>query len=75
MPNWKKVIVSGSNAALNSLTVATNVVAQSFTGSLFGTSSFANNATSASYALSASYASSAQNVSDILVYVKNSSGA
>ncbi len=87
MPNWKKVIVSGSNAALNSLTVATNVVAQSFTGSLFGTSSFANNATSASYALSASYAfnatsasyaataSSAQNASDILVYVKNSSGA
>ena len=39
MPNWKKVIVSGSNATLNSLSVTTNVVAQSFTGSLFGTSS------------------------------------
>jgi len=49
MPNWKKVIVSGSNAALNSLTVATNVVAQSFTGSLQGT------ATSASFASTASY--------------------
>ena len=44
MPNWKKVIVSGSNASLNSLNVATNVTAQSFTGSLFGTASFALNA-------------------------------
>ena len=55
MPNWKKVIVSGSNATLNSLNVTTNVVAQSFTGSLLGTSSFANNATSASFAATASY--------------------
>jgi hypothetical protein len=44
MPNWKKIIVSGSDAALNSLNVATNVVAQSFTGSLFGTASYAANA-------------------------------
>jgi len=42
MPNWKKVIVSGSNASLNSLTVATNVVAESFTGSLFGTAASAS---------------------------------
>jgi len=42
MPNWKKVIVSGSNAVLNSLTVATNVVAQSFTGSLSGTAASAS---------------------------------
>jgi hypothetical protein len=44
MPNWKKIIVSGSDATLNSLNVATNVVAQSFTGSLFGTASYAANA-------------------------------
>jgi hypothetical protein len=67
MPNWKKVIVSGSDASLNSLNVSNGI-----TGSLFGTSSFANYATSASYAATAS---SAQNTSDILVYVKNSSGA
>lgn len=42
MPNWKKVITSGSDATLNSLTVTSGV-----TGSLFGTSS---------YAITASYA-------------------
>ena len=41
MPNWKKVIVSGSDASLNSLNVTVGV-----TGSLLG---------SASYALTASY--------------------
>jgi hypothetical protein len=68
MPSWKKVIVSGSDASLNSINVATNVVAQSFTGSLFGTASFAvssshaifadssSQATSASFATTASYA-------------------
>ena len=66
MPNWKKVIVSGSNASLNSLAVTTNITATSFTGSLFGTASWAQNALTAS---------SAQNASDILIYVKNSSGA
>ena len=68
MPSWKKVLVSGSDASLNSLNVATNIVAQSFTGSLFGTASFAvsasqaQNATTASYvlnAVSASFATSA----------------
>ena len=53
MPSWKKVIVSGSDASLNSINVATNVVAQSFTGSLFGTASFA---VSSSYAITASHA-------------------
>jgi hypothetical protein len=37
MPSWKKVIISGSNAALNSLTVTNGI-----TGSLFGTASVAS---------------------------------
>jgi hypothetical protein len=48
MPSWKKVIVSGSDAVLNSLNVATNVTASSFTGSfigpLSGTASFSQTA-------------------------------
>ena len=36
MPNWKKLIVSGSDASLNSLSVTNNVTAQSFTGSFSG---------------------------------------
>ena len=38
MPNWKKLILSGSNASLNSLIVTSGV-----TGSLFGTASYAAN--------------------------------
>jgi hypothetical protein len=57
MPSWKKVILSGSDAALNSLNVTTNVTALSFTGSLLGTASFADQALSSSFALTASYAS------------------
>ena len=57
MPNWKKVIVSGSDATLNSLFVATAVTSSrfsgSFTGSLQGTSSWANNAITSSYTLNA----------------------
>jgi hypothetical protein len=45
MPNWKKVITSGSDAVLNSVTATTG-----FTGSLLGTASYATNAISASYA-------------------------
>lgn len=45
MPNWKKVIVSGSDATLTSVTATAG-----FTGSLQGTASFATNALSASYA-------------------------
>ena len=36
MPNWKKIIVSGSDASLNTLTVLNGI-----TGSLFGTASYA----------------------------------
>ena len=73
MPSWRKVIVSGSDAALNSLNVSTTLVVPSITGSLFGTASWANNAVtasffsgsianavSASYALTASYATNIQ---------------
>ena len=49
MPNWKKVIVSGSDANLNSLNVTAGI-----TGSLLG---------SASYALSASYVLGTYNAS------------
>lgn len=59
MPNWKKVVVSGSDASLNSLNVTNEVnitgstsisgslnVINGITGSLFGTSSYASNANS-----------------------------
>lgn len=62
MPNWRKVVVSGSDAALNLLFVSNAVTASvfsgSFSGSHFGTSSWAYSssvATSSSYALSSSY--------------------
>lgn len=51
MPSWKKIIISGSDAALNTVT------AIAFTGSLFGTGSWAissSRATTASFALTAS---------------------
>jgi hypothetical protein len=58
MPNWKKLIVSGSAGNLSSLSVDTSISASTisanqFTGSLYGT---ASQAVSSSYALSASYA-------------------
>jgi hypothetical protein len=52
MPNWKKVVVSGSDAILSSVTSS---FTGSLTGALIGTASFA---TSASRAISASYAPS-----------------
>jgi hypothetical protein len=56
MPNWKKVIVSGSDASLNSLFVTTSVTGSvfsgSFTGSLQGTASFAQNSLTASFVTS-----------------------
>ena len=67
MPSWKKVIISGSNAALNSLTVSNGI-----TGSLFGTASWAvsaSQAITASYANFALTASNSQNAQDILIYV------
>ena len=57
MPNWKKVVVSGSAANLSSLHVDTSVTASifsgSFTGDLFGTASYSTYALTASYALNA----------------------
>jgi hypothetical protein len=61
MPNWKKVIVSGSNAALNSLNVTNGI-----TGSLLGTSSYATQALTASNANTASYVVLAQTASYVL---------
>ena len=56
MPSWKKVIVSGSDAVLNALTVTNGI-----TGSLHGTASWAQNAITASYVLNAVSASYALN--------------
>ena len=68
MPNWKKLIYSGSAAVLSN--VSASSYTGSFTGSLFGTSSwsvsssraitssYSLNALSSSYALSASFAPS-----------------
>jgi hypothetical protein len=50
MPSWKKVIISGSNAVLS--TVSASSFTGSFTGSLLGTASYA---TTSSYALTSSY--------------------
>jgi hypothetical protein len=44
MPSWKKVLISGSDAALNTL-----IVTNGITGSLFGTASWALNTATASY--------------------------
>ena len=54
MPSWRKVILSGSDAALNTLSVSNSITASvisasQFTGSLFGTSSWAIRAVSSSY--------------------------
>ena len=65
MPNWKKVIVSGSDASLNTLTVSNGI-----TGSLFGTASWARNALSASYSPSSNafpYTGDAQITGSLLV--------
>ena len=65
MPNWKKVVVSGSDALLNSVTAS---FTGSLTGALIGTASWAQSASqaltasraiSSSYALSASFATTA----------------
>ena len=63
MPSWKKVIVSGSDATLNSL-----IVSNGITGSLQGTASFAITAsfvTSASRAVSSSFATTASFVTNL----------
>lgn len=65
MPSWRKVIVSGSDASLNSLNVT------SITGSLQGTSSFA---ITSSYAINAATSSYSDSSADIITYVKNTTG-
>ena len=63
MPSWKRVIVSGSDAVLNTLTVTNGI-----TGSLHGTASWARNATTASYvlnAVSSSFASTASYINPL----------
>lgn len=57
MPSWKRVIVSGSDASLNTLTVSNGI-----TGSLFGTASWARNALTASYGLNPTISGSINNV-------------
>ena len=64
MPNWKKVITSGSDAELNSLSVTNGV-----TGSLLGN---ALTSTSASYALTASYTPSISGTNN---YISKFTGA
>jgi len=71
MPNWKKVIVSGSSANLYELHVdssitASIVSASQLTGSLFGTASWAVSSSCALFAITASYIETAQTAS----YVK-----
>jgi hypothetical protein len=49
MPSWRKLIVSGSDASLSSLQITNAITASivsssQFTGSLFGTSSWAHSA-------------------------------
>lgn len=68
MPNWRRVITSGSDASLNTLTVSNGI-----TGSLLGTATTASFAltaqtllgsvTSASYAVTSSFAPTAGNIS------------
>ena len=65
MPNWKKVIVSGSAGNLTSLSVdtfvsASKISANEFTGSLYGT---ASQAVSSSYSATASFATFALSAS------------
>lgn len=68
MPNWKKLITSGSDASLNSLSVATSLTASiisassGITGSLFGTSSWAINALTASSFSGQNFATFTQSV-------------
>lgn len=77
MPNWKKLVVSGSAGNLSSLSVDTSISASvisatQFTGSLYGT---ASQAVSSSYVLTASYVNTAQTASYILNAVSSSYAA
>lgn len=61
MPNWKKVVVSGSATSLSSLYVDTSVTASiisgsQISGSLFGTASYAISSSYSDFATTASFA-------------------
>ena len=60
MPNWKKVIVSGSDAELNSLNVTNAITASTFSGSFEGDGSGITGVISSSHALTASFALNAE---------------
>ena len=60
MPNWKKIITSGSDATLNSLNVTNGI-----TGSLYGSSSYAITASYTLTAVSSSFASTASYVNTL----------
>ena len=64
MPNWKKVITSGSDASLNTLTVINGI-----TGSLHGTASYA---LTASIALQVSTSISTQNLQHNVLFIDTS---
>jgi hypothetical protein len=53
MPNWKKLITSGSDASLNTLIVANTLTAPNIIGDLTGTASYA---ITASHYVTSSYA-------------------
>jgi hypothetical protein len=65
MPNWKKVIVSGSAAVLSSVTAS---FTGSLTGALIGTSSWATAALNAQLADSASYIATVRNTTTAVFY-------
>lgn len=78
MPNWRKLVVSGSDASLNSLYSSTFVSASSFsgdlTGSVYGTSSWAitsSHSITSSYGLNPTISGSLNNVGAI--YFRTSS--
>jgi hypothetical protein len=74
MPNWKKIIVSGSDASLNSLSVTNSVTASSYTGSFVGDGSGILNVVSSSYAVTASYAISASHAPDTVEVIYLTTG-
>jgi hypothetical protein len=56
MPNWKKLITSGSDASLNTLAVSNTLIAPNIFGDLTGTSSYA---ITASHYVTSSYSQTA----------------
>jgi hypothetical protein len=75
MPNWKKIIVSGSDATLNSLYVTSAVTASSYTGSFIGDGSGITGVISSSYAVTASHALNVEPTALAISYFNVSNGA